>query len=81
MMNKLEFVNGNVIMSIDAAENIRSKGRAAWIRLGNTGGFFEHEWQCSACLSTWIVKGIMTPRGLGYDECPNCHANMVEVVQ
>jgi len=79
-MDTINFANGSSITTVDAQPSVRSKGHAAWVRLGDVG-FLEHEWQCSACLSSWTVQGIMTPRGLGHNECPNCHAEMVEVVQ
>ena len=79
-MDTVYFANGSSIIAIDVAPSVRSKSRAAWVRLGDVG-FLKHEWQCSACLSSWEVEGIMTPKGLGYDECPNCQAKMVEVVQ
>lgn len=79
-MDTVHFTNGSSITPIEAEPSVRSKGHAAWIRLGDVG-FLEHEWQCSACLDSWSVKGIMTPKGLGYKECPNCHANMTEVIQ
>lgn len=53
---------------------------AAWIRLGDIG-FLTAEWQCSACLESWEVVGILTPKGLGYEACPNCHAKMTGVKQ
>lgn len=38
-------------------------------------------WQCSACKTSWEVKGIYTPYGLGHTECPECHAKIVGVNQ
>lgn len=79
-MGEIHFDNRSSITTLEAAESTRGKVRAAWVRVGDIG-FLEHEWRCSACNESWAVKGIMTPQGLGYDECPNCHAQMVEVVQ
>jgi hypothetical protein len=53
---------------------------AVWIRIGDAG-FLGAEWQCSVCLESWEVFGIFTPMGLGYKECPNCHAKMTGVKQ
>ena len=78
-MDTIHFTNGSSITSIEAEPSVHGKVRAAWVRLGDVG-FLEHEWQCSSCLESWLVKGIMTPKGLGYDECPNCHADMIEVI-
>ena len=79
-MNTIHFANGSSITALDAPETVRGKMRAAWVRVGDVG-FLTHEWQCSACLKSWDVLGILTPKGLGYDECPSCHAQMVEVIQ
>lgn len=79
-METIHFVNGSSMTPIDARTSVRSKGYAAWVRLGTTG-ILEAEWQCSACLESWTVNGIMTPKGLGYNECPNCHAEMINVIQ
>lgn len=77
-MDTIEFENGRSITTVDAKPSIRSQRHAAWVRLG-TVGWLQSEWQCSACLNVWVVNGIFTPKGLGYDECPSCHVKMVNV--
>lgn len=53
---------------------------ATWDRVGDCG-VLGAIWQCSACKTTWEVRGILTPFGLGYTECPECHAKTVGVKQ
>ena len=72
---------GTCAINILKPKNLdNSNVRASWVRVGDIG-FLAHEWRCSACKESWEVKGIMTPKGLGHNECPNCHAQMVDVIQ